>query len=658
MSDILKDVELLIKDCAEMCDARALHIAQIAMSANLANLASVALLVPSDGAPTLLAPIMSVAIRVDGALVASIPDDDYRLLARAALRLLEHALDISIRLHLNHYVARQRLRVADSLARLGVKDLVEVNVVAALEYALLANDSMLASQIAVRLGIANIRAGNLDNGLYMAEIAANTLIRASIDDHMGHNEGVDEISKEACALALKSCDGSSGAKARAILVLEKLKAIRAANLSSVGASIIDAVPSELGTERARLIEKREQLRAEALLADDEPEVAAELEAVSTDVERLRYRIEAIVGRVMEVTDSRSMRYMTVMEAFHLLERIGPKTTLWGVYYDEQDIWAYALWRESAELILLDDWSTWPEDLDKLLGATGTAHVLGGLEPVTARLLRPLARRLSALRPEDRLIFSPFGRFARVPLDAMMSIGGSVLAEHLTLSLVPGLGMLEACVERRAFEATSVIAVGAPTRTIRQPPLFSMDEARTVARHFTARNKQSVLLLGREATSSAVRDAAQRHSIVHLACHGDWGDGVSRLGCIYLAEAADGSESGVVTAADVASTYRLMPGCLVVLAACETGEINVAHHDDANALVQAFMIAGASSVVATRWAVRDRATSVLMNAFYARIAAGEPIAAALASTVRDARSGSLGVEVTEAEVWAAFVLFGR
>jgi hypothetical protein len=67
------------------------------------------------------------------------------------------------------------------------------------------------------------------------------------------------------------------------------------------------------------------------------------------------------------------------------------------------------------------------------------------------------------------------------------------------------------------------------------------------------------------------------------------------------------------------------------------------------LGRSFLLAGADAVVAAQWDVEDAPTSRLMAAFYARLAGGTPLAAALAQAQAERHLG--GAHPLD---WAAFV----
>jgi len=71
---------------------------------------------------------------------------------------------------------------------------------------------------------------------------------------------------------------------------------------------------------------------------------------------------------------------------------------------------------------------------------------------------------------------------------------------------------------------------------------------------------------------------------------------------------------------------------VTLSACNTGVGPIGEADVAN-LVNAFIEAGAESVVSTLWELDDRTTAELMTSFYHGLASGQSKVAALSEAQR-------------------------
>lgn len=100
-------------------------------------------------------------------------------------------------------------------------------------------------------------------------------------------------------------------------------------------------------------------------------------------------------------------------------------------------------------------------------------------------------------------------------------------------------------------------------------------------------------------------------------------------------------------------YDLRLRCdLATLSACETGAVRVEPGDELFGLVRGFLAAGARSVAASLWPVHDRAAAVLMERFYAAVAAGRGKAAALRAAQQQTRE-----EFPHPYYWAPFVMIG-
>lgn len=151
-----------------------------------------------------------------------------------------------------------------------------------------------------------------------------------------------------------------------------------------------------------------------------------------------------------------------------------------------------------------------------------------------------------------------------------------------------------------------------------------------------------VLLGSAASESALRAALGRAQRLHLATHAVVDPARAFDSWVALAGPTPGSVVHF-SAREIAGLSGAPP--LVVLSACASAAGADAGGAGVLGLVRAWQLAGASTVVATRWAVADRPSAQLMENFWQRIQAGDDPALALAlaqrSWLAQARAGWLG-----------------
>ena len=138
-------------------------------------------------------------------------------------------------------------------------------------------------------------------------------------------------------------------------------------------------------------------------------------------------------------------------------------------------------------------------------------------------------------------------------------------------------------------------VGDPRRNL----LGSTQEAKHVAAAMTSHSVNPLLLLHENATKIQVLSAMDTSDYIHFSAHGGH-DFVELEGSTHL----------TVLDIEPGSLARVK---LVVMAACNTwkGKIRA---DGVYGLVRAFTAAGASSIIATLWAIEDDDTEFI-HAFY-------------------------------------------
>jgi len=154
-----------------------------------------------------------------------------------------------------------------------------------------------------------------------------------------------------------------------------------------------------------------------------------------------------------------------------------------------------------------------------------------------------------------------------------------------------------------------------------------------------RREPAQVLTGSEASENTAYADMTGKRVVHLATHGFFANEECRTGLegsepgavglnpmllsgvVFASANADHDildyEDGILTAEEL-SAIDLRGTELVVLSACETGLGVVRAGEGVLGLRRAFAAAGAENLVMSLWAVPDRETSELMEAFYVRV----------------------------------------
>ncbi|MEM7480805.1 MAG: CHAT domain-containing protein [Acidobacteriota bacterium] len=334
-------------------------------------------------------------------------------------------------------------------------------------------------------------------------------------------------------------------------------------------------------------------------------------------------------------------------------------SLWRNFYGrfEGGAWLLVVTRDASHLYALPD----AQHFDPALRHFGGLfEARNGSEATAARVIADhlLAPALADLPPSvEHLVLVPDGALHRLPFGALPDAEGRPLIERFRLSRVPSATLWHRwrrqarAVERPVAEARApalVIAAPAagPEGSSWDPLPGALAEGRRVVRRLGG---DSELLSGAEASERRVKAASgERYQVLHFATHA-------------LAESRRAGEAGVVLAAGEGDDGLLTPqeisglpldGELVVLAACRSGSGRVLYGEGPMSLARSFFQAGARTVVASLWRLRDDEAADLFRDFYRHLGRGESVATALAAAQRERRQGG-----APAVAWAGVVVLG-
>ncbi|MHC4220650.1 MAG: CHAT domain-containing protein, partial [Planctomycetota bacterium] len=254
------------------------------------------------------------------------------------------------------------------------------------------------------------------------------------------------------------------------------------------------------------------------------------------------------------------------------------------------------------------------------------------------LMAPLAEALAGAR---RLIIVGHGPLHMVPFHALHD-GGQYLVERYEISCAPSASLL-------AHLNPSPV-VGRPRGGlvcgVPDPAAPRIEqEVRAVA----AALPEARLLVGSEATCDRFGEAASGSELIHLACHGWFSPQNPLASGLRLTDRW-------LTVRDLFGLE--LPGSVIVLSGCETGQAAVVGGDELTGLMQGFFAAGASALLMTLWGLHDETARILVASIYefwhneARQEKGA-LAAALQAAQRRVMS-----ENPHPAFWAPFILVGR
>jgi CHAT domain-containing protein len=291
----------------------------------------------------------------------------------------------------------------------------------------------------------------------------------------------------------------------------------------------------------------------------------------------------------------------------------------------------------------------------------------GTDPKTARLLfDQLLSPIAEYRRGTSVILVPDGELHLLPFSALMDQDKYALRDH-TFSVSPSATVM--CLLRDRESTTlsdplQYVGVAAWTSSTAERSFFSRAtylpvktqflplpqskvEVETIAKDFPA---SSTLLLGADATETRFKHLPlAQYRVLHLALHGYADLEYPDRSALVFAPEQNPTDDGLLEVREIRKLQ--LKARLVTLSACNTGVGPVGEADVAN-LENAFIEAGAESVVATLWDLDDRTTAQLMTTFYRGLANGESKVTALSEAQRGLLQASF-----PPYYWASFEMAG-
>jgi CHAT domain-containing protein len=307
---------------------------------------------------------------------------------------------------------------------------------------------------------------------------------------------------------------------------------------------------------------------------------------------------------------------------------------------------------------------------------------GALAP-SRQLFTLLVDPIPDAKAVTNLVIVPDGALNLLPFESLRDDQDRFLLKTHTISYIPSATILDAL--RRIHDLPSaprpLLAVGdvayenqggagrklPPASTVRGRIERSLAELSGVGLHDLPQTREeveeignlagpdAVLLLGKEATESAFKkQPLDQFRILHLAVHGFADTQYPERSALVLAPDLKAGEDGLLQVREI---IRLRLNAeLTTLSACDSGVGKLQGQEGVSNLVEAFLVAGSKSVVASLWSVDDFSTSALMEDFYGQLARGESSASALRKAKLDLLA-KFGDQLSP-YYWAAFIGVGE
>ena len=175
-----------------------------------------------------------------------------------------------------------------------------------------------------------------------------------------------------------------------------------------------------------------------------------------------------------------------------------------------------------------------------------------------------------------------------------------------------------------------------------------DEVQAIGGLYPGRSK---IVFEVPAKESDIKAWVGGYDLIHLSVHGKFRADEPLLS--HLVFSKGGPDDGNLTAAEMFG-LPLEKARLVVLSACESGQVTATHANEIIGMERALLFAGANSLILSSWAVDAASTKLWMETFY-REAQSKPLSEA-------ARAALVAVkkrpEYNHPYHWAPFLLIGR
>jgi CHAT domain-containing protein len=282
-------------------------------------------------------------------------------------------------------------------------------------------------------------------------------------------------------------------------------------------------------------------------------------------------------------------------------------------------------------------------LDEALLRRDEAASYKAVDALSRILINPISRTIAARKS---VVFAFNEELQPTPFGALLQGDGRFLVVGHRITIAPSASSYLRSLHAVPKRSRALLSVGNPfSASGESSPL---DGAEAEATEIAAMYPSRAMLLGTAATKQRVVSALAYCDAAHFAVHASAGAG--EASGPYLRLAASRDDDGKLSASEIAPLH-LAGIRTVVLAACGTA-VPVPGHSVTRSLVNAFLAAGAGSVVGTLWDVEDEPTRRMSVELHRALRDGATPAEALRQAqITMIRSGA------PLRDWASLQLYG-
>jgi CHAT domain-containing protein len=366
----------------------------------------------------------------------------------------------------------------------------------------------------------------------------------------------------------------------------------------------------------------------------------QIQELEAEYRSLLHRMEANAPKAKQLlisqpTSLQQMQELSKNEQFDLVEYLSLESQLivWHVHGDAVQVKSVFLPRS--------------EVISKVAALRKNLVDGAGQAPFDAKvanelflfLIQPVLKEIKT----ERLVIVPHEDLNYIPFQALQNpLDKQYLGERFQISYAPSATILAGLSRVSALNNKNLLAVADPGIE------DHTGEARAIAAVYPGTSKIVTEALAKE---TDVKDWVSHYNVLHLSVHGRFNQAEPLLSSLQLGR--DDQNDGQLTGAEMFG-LALDETQLVVLSACETGQVEATHANEVLGMVRALLYAGAKTLVLSSWQVDSVATARWMEVFYRSLRDVSPPEAARKALI----AVKSDPKYQHPYYWSAFLLTGR